>query len=217
MLSAFLDLDRRCGGERTSSARQSPVKRGWSHVELLRDLRHGELAIQHQSLSDLELGVVESARATAKPAPGDSSGATSSASHFSLLSFKLCHRGEQVHGESATRGAGVDLLSERLQAYVALRKLINDVEELAEIAGETIKPEDADLIASASEFQQGIELNAVRLSPRNGFEENLLASGFLKCVDLKGMVLRRRRNSGVANEHDFRKPILGLRIVGDRF
>jgi hypothetical protein len=94
-----------------------------------------------------------------------------------------------VDGQAPRWRRRIDRFRQRGESDLALRKLIDDVEQVAEIPSKAIETEDADRIARSRELHKLGQLGAIRLRTAFSLHENSVAAGTLQSVHLGGVVL----------------------------
>ena len=104
--------------------------------------------------------------------------------------LELGHGAEDVEGQPAAGGGGVDRLGQRTEADAAALEVLDGLDQLLERTGEPVElPDDQDVAFAADEVEGGLQFGPVALSAGGFLDEDAFAAGLVESIELEPVVL----------------------------
>ena len=107
------------------------------------------------------------------------------------IPLALCGGAEQVEGQLAPGGAGLDALGQGPERHPAPVEVTDDVDQVAQRPPEPVRPPHGDAVSDAQRLHHGVEGRAMLWLPGDPVDEDLVAAGCRQGVLLQGPGLAR--------------------------
>ncbi len=178
-----------------------PVEGTGAATDLLGDFGNGHVTARQHGLGGFDFRIVHGFGTTSDTASGTTGSQSGTGSVDDQIPFHLAKCAKDVEQEPPSRCSSVDAFGQGSQRNASLLKLVGKVDQMSERSCQPVEPPDDDLIIFASMFEGFRQFGSVGLRAGCGLDENLVAARLFESVELEGMILLIRRNSGVADKH----------------